>query len=80
MAYPDQGRENESVVTYSNIVYYGPLDRSKENDMILRKCEETGGNGLVIEENTVYEIDCECYRQMLKRKAKKNQCVDPFQS
>lgn len=80
MAYPDYGREDQRVAAHSNIVYYGPLDRSKENDMILRQCEESGGNGLIIEENTVYEVDCECYKQMMKRKAKKNNCVDPFQS
>ena len=65
-------RLDQPVVTYSNIVYYGPFDRSKEIDPILKQCEETGGNGLIIDDNTVYEVDCECYRQMQLRKAKKN--------
>ena len=78
MVRPGNESGKEPTVTYSKIVYYGPLDRSKEEDMILRKCEETNGTGLIIEDNTIYEIDCECYRQMLARKARKRNCVDPF--
>lgn len=71
MPYPSYGKAEQSLLNSSNIVYYGPLDRSKEVDMILKKCEETNGTGLVIDENTIYEIDCECYRQMLQRQAKR---------
>lgn len=80
MAHPGYQSGEEPTVTNGNVAYYGPLDRSKEQEFILQKCEETNGTGLVIEENTIYEIDCECYRQMLQRKAKRKKCVDPFQS
>lgn len=73
MAYQNYyNKLDQPVVTYSNIVYYGPFDRSNEIDPILKQCEETGGNGLIIDDNTVYEVDCECYRQLQMRKAKKN--------
>ncbi len=78
MAYPVFNRSAPPGGTYSNIVYYGPLDRSKETDFIMKKCEETGGTGLIIEDNTIYEIDCECYKKMQMRNAKKNNCVNPF--
>ena len=81
MMYQSSLGENAPVVNYNNVLNYGTLDRSKEEDFILRKCEETNGTGLVIEDNTIYEIDCECYKQILARKAKRNNnCVDPFQS
>jgi len=80
MMYQSLPQESEPVINYEQVLNYGPLDRSKEADLILRKCEETNGSGLIIEDNTIYEIDCECYRKMLERKAKKNNCVDPFQS
>ena len=80
MAQPQYIKTEQPVSNHSTIVYYDPIDRSEEFDPILKKCEETNGDALIIEENTIYEIDCDCYRQMQKRKLKKNNCVDPFHS
>lgn len=80
MANASATNKNSTTTTYSNVVYYGPVEKNIDLEFIRRKCEETGGSGLVIEENTIYEIDCDCFKQIQKRKAKKNQCVNPFQS
>lgn len=68
MSYQKFSKTELPVGTYTNIVYYGPIERNDEVDPILEQCEKTGGTGLIIDENTVYEVDCECYRQLLKRK------------
>ena len=80
MSYSNYHKPNESMMVRGNVVYYGPVDRTKDIDYIMKKCEETNGTGLIIEDNTVYEIDCECYKQLQKRMEKKGNCVDPFQS
>lgn len=78
MMYQSLPQERTPVINHNEVLNYGPIDRSKEENLILKKCEETNGTGLIIEDNTIYEIDCECYRKMLERKARRKNCVDPF--
>ena len=52
--------KDEQVITYNNIDYYTEEIQQADTRSDTFYCQEISSDGVVIDENTIYEIDNEC--------------------
>jgi len=62
----EQNEKDNRTPTYSNIWYYGRNDQQYKKIELL--CPQQMGDNLIIDDNTIYEIDPECYKRMQMKK------------
>lgn len=62
----EQNEKDNRTTTYSNVWYYGRNDQ--QNKKIELICPQQVGDNLIIDDNTIYEIDPECYKRMQMKK------------
>ena len=62
----EQNEKDNRATTYSNVWYYGRNDQ--QNKKIELICPQQVGDNLIIDDNTIYEIDPECYKRMQMKK------------
>ena len=60
--------EDEPTITYSNVEYYKNKPLCTDMDSIVAHCQQLEGSDLIIDDNTIYEIDCNCYKNLGKKR------------
>lgn len=63
-----KGANQSASLIYTNIHYYNKEDEITELEF---RCPSNENGELIIDDNTVYEIDSECYKYLERKRARR---------